>query len=236
MRRTSQAFTRIELVAVLAALALLGLVALPLLAATRADSERAGCFNNLRQLGRGVLLWGNDHDDRPPWRTFVSQGGTQPDTGLKAALVWTELITLSNQLITPRVLACPSDPGVKIASSWGGAAGGLASTGFRNNAISYFVSYHSLPHLPRSVVTGDRDFTPSSFSTVSCSYGPNNASAVQSFGGFPTGWTNALHSSAGHLLFMDGSVSFVNSARLANILVGTEAQNDNASIHFVNPR
>ncbi len=48
------AFARLELAALVVMLALLGLLVLPLLAATRADSDRAGCFNNLRLLGRAV--------------------------------------------------------------------------------------------------------------------------------------------------------------------------------------
>jgi len=56
--KNSKGFTRLELVAVIAGLALLCMVALPLYAATRGDSERAACLNNLRQLGRAVQMWG----------------------------------------------------------------------------------------------------------------------------------------------------------------------------------
>jgi prepilin-type processing-associated H-X9-DG protein len=67
-RRTSQAFTRIELVAVVAALAALGLFALPLLAASRASSDRAACFNNLRQIMRAALMYADDNNDAFPPR------------------------------------------------------------------------------------------------------------------------------------------------------------------------
>ena len=88
MHSRPQAFTRIELLAVCAALAVLGALALPLLAATRADSDRAGCFNNLRLLGRAVTLWGESHDGLPPWITLVSRGGTKGNLRIKKLEIW----------------------------------------------------------------------------------------------------------------------------------------------------
>ena len=237
MRRTSQAFTRLELLAVLAALLLLAVLALPLLAAMRSDSERAACFNNLRQMGRASHQWADERTGRFPWITFVGDGGTKPDTVNKSAVVWTEFITLSNELVRPQILACPSERAAKVAGNWGGAANGLANTGLRNNAVSYFLNYHGPPELPRAVITGDRDFNPSSTSLVGCSRGNlNNAVAVGQFVGVPVRWTNAVHAAAGHLLFVDGSVEFVGSARLNNVLFGPEVQNDSSSVHLIYPR
>jgi len=66
--RPSTAFTRIELIAVVAALALLTVIVAPLFGATREDSHRAACFNNLRQLGLVMLEYVDEHDDRFPPR------------------------------------------------------------------------------------------------------------------------------------------------------------------------
>ena len=234
MPKTAHAFTRVELMAVLAALGFLGAIALPLFALTRADSDRASCFNNLRRIGGGVALWGNDDDDLPPWLVPPSRGGSFIFP--KTAVVWTEFITLSNESVTPLVLACPADPTVKVSSHWGSSANGLANTGFRNNAVSYFLSYHSDPLLPRSVITGDRDFNPSSPTPVSCARGPNNALAINSTPGVAIAWTNALHRANGHLLTADGGVSFTPSSSLKVRLLGTESQDDNAGIHIIYPR
>src|SRR4051812_28428563 len=62
-------FTRLECLAVLSALAILTLLALPALANTRSRADRLVCFNNLRLLGRAEHLWANDHRDRMPWYT-----------------------------------------------------------------------------------------------------------------------------------------------------------------------
>src|SRR5437762_9809206 len=66
---TEQAFTRLELIIVLITLALLGAIALPVLAGNKARSEQALCFSNLRQIGHAFHLWASDHADRNPWFT-----------------------------------------------------------------------------------------------------------------------------------------------------------------------
>ncbi len=56
----------------------MGGVVLPLLANTRQRSEQAACANNLRQIGRAVHLWGNDHGDWGPMRLPIAEGGLNP--------------------------------------------------------------------------------------------------------------------------------------------------------------
>ena len=68
MRRNARAFTRLELAAAVAALALLFVAALPLWAASRAQSDRAACFNNLRQLMRAALAYAGDNNETFPAR------------------------------------------------------------------------------------------------------------------------------------------------------------------------
>ncbi len=237
MRHTTRAFTRLECAAVVAALGLLGGLALPLFAATRADSDRAGCFNNLRQFGRATAVWADHHTGNFPWLTSTNEGGTRLDSGLKTSLAWVEFISLTNELPRPRVLACPADRTAKVASHWGNTANGLANTGMRNAAVSYFLSFHGRPELPRSVITGDRDFNPSSTVPVGCGFGNvGNAFPITPQLAMPIRWTNAVHGAAGHLLFSDGSVEYTTDAGLEKILRGPLVQNDSASIHLIYPR
>jgi hypothetical protein len=93
MKRTLQAFTRVELVASVAAVALLGCTTLPLLAATRGSSDRAGCFNNLRQLGIALLSYADDN------------GGTFPPRGVRP--FWPERLRPYYKQMA--ILTCPSD-------------------------------------------------------------------------------------------------------------------------------
>src|SRR5258706_15697824 len=71
-----RAFPGAELLVILAVLALLALVVLPALANNRPRSARVICANNLRQIGMGFQLWGNDHNDTLPQEVPVLQGGT----------------------------------------------------------------------------------------------------------------------------------------------------------------
>jgi hypothetical protein len=236
MKAKPAGFTRIELMALVAAIALMIALALPLVASTSTSAARLSCFNNLRQLGTAVLLFSNNHNERPPWLTPVAEGGTYPAAAAsKYAAPWTELIVLSNDLASPRVLACPSDSSSQVASHWGGTSGGLANSGMRANAVSYFLSFHGQIEQGHTLVSGDRDFTPSQFPPSACSRRVlNTATLIQ--GDTNIRWTNAVHRNSGHLLFMDGTVEYVDSAGFrASAIIG-EPQDNQLSTHFVNSR
>ena len=227
------AFARLELAALVVMLALLGLLALPLLAATRADSDRAGCFNNLRLLGRAITAWGDDRDGLPPWITYVSRGGTRPDTGFKAGAAWYEFTTLSNELVTPRLLACPADTGVKVASEFSNLGGrGYMATGMRSLATSYFINMDNLGRSPLMAVGGDRNVR--SAGITSCSQGVNNADFINLTVPSPVFWTNAVHGWLGHTVRTDGSVTFTDTKMLVENF--PQRLDDNGSFHFLRAR
>src|SRR4051794_17551801 len=74
--KSARAFTRVELLAVLAAGALLAVVALPLLGSDAIRTQRAVCANNLGRIGQALGSWVADHDERYPWDVPQSSGGT----------------------------------------------------------------------------------------------------------------------------------------------------------------
>src|SRR4030095_13113051 len=98
---------------------------------------------NLRQIGIAVRQWSGDHFEDPPWLTSVSFGGTRPDSGTKGTGAWAEYLSLSNEMVTPRILVCPSDGLAKIASNWGSGPNGLVNPGFRQQAVSYLLGLHA---------------------------------------------------------------------------------------------
>ena len=232
MKNTPEAFTRIELAATIAALALMAALALPLLATTRADSERAECLSNLRQFGRGAHLWAADHTGQLPWRTLVSRGGTQPDPGSppKAGVTWFEFSTMSNDLATPRILACPADAGVRVASEFSTHnQRGYMSAGFRSQATSYFVNIHTLMEFPATVLIGDRNVA---FQSVtSCSFGLNNVNSFIT--ALTPGWTNAVHGLEGNLLKIDGSATTTTPEQFRQAFQATD---DNGIEHLLKAR
>jgi hypothetical protein len=59
-------------------------------------AERAACVNNIKLIGLAARMWSNDHKEIMP-----------PD-----------FLSMSNELVTPRHLACPGDPARKKAANW----------------------------------------------------------------------------------------------------------------------
>jgi competence protein ComGC len=131
----ARAFTRAELLVILAVLSLLALIVLPALANTRPRSARVICANNLRQIGVGMQLWGNDHDDQPPWEVRLEQGGTYQHP--LAPNTWLHFAWLSNELASPKLLLCPADSGKAAYDFTGDPLGGYLHPNFANRATSY---------------------------------------------------------------------------------------------------
>ncbi len=213
----------------LAAVALLALLALPALATSQSLGHLAQCFNNLRQVGRAVEMFASDHVGQPSWRTYTSDGGTRPITGVKAGAAWFEFAALSNQLATPRILACPADTGVKVAAEFSNQGTlGYMATGLRSLATSYVISMDNLGNSPVMAVTGDRNLRTRGIQQ--CSQGVNNADALLVFGN--SGWTNAVHGLLGHLLRADGSVALLDTFEAPRAFL----PDDNGSAHLLRAR
>jgi len=60
------AFTRLELLAVIAVLGLLAGVVLPALAQGKPRAQQAICFNNLRMVGQAMLLFNAENGQMEP--------------------------------------------------------------------------------------------------------------------------------------------------------------------------
>jgi competence protein ComGC len=235
-RPRCRAFNRIELLAVCACLGLLSLLVAPTLASNKTDSERLVCFNNLRLIGRGVQMFAGDHNQQPPWRSPQADGGLFPSSGSRPGVAWYDFSYISNELATPRILACPSDAGVKRAVEFGGGAnGGFVSLAFRALALSYVIGLESVGDAPKSWVSGDRNLGEISGSG-GCSARVTSINSISTSPGTSLGWTNGVaHNEFGHILLMDGSVEFTSSTQLKQILLSPQAD-DNGTIHFLKAR
>lgn len=66
MKVKSKAFTLIELLTVIAIVAILAAFIFPVLARAKLSAGQAACTSNLKQLGAGVYLYAADHDDHTP--------------------------------------------------------------------------------------------------------------------------------------------------------------------------
>jgi competence protein ComGC len=194
------AFTRAELLTVLAGLALLALVVLPALANNRARSARVICANNLRQIGAAMQLWGNDHNDQLPYALFPQEGGTRLHP--LAPNAWFHFSWISNELVSPRLLHCPSDDGRPATDFSGSPDGGYLNPNFANRSTRYFLS-HSLGQIvwPTTFISGDRN--------VGGGRIGGDSVFGTSLGLLASGlawWSNGLHGAEGNILRSDGAV------------------------------
>jgi prepilin-type N-terminal cleavage/methylation domain-containing protein/prepilin-type processing-associated H-X9-DG protein len=112
-------FTLVELLVVVAIVALLLAVLAPTLLQTRARSKLSACLSNLRQIGIGIQAYALQHNDAiprgptEPLFYFPSQGWDEWATNqvwigeLKAAQGLGPLV--ARDITQPRVLYCPAD-------------------------------------------------------------------------------------------------------------------------------
>lgn len=212
--KQTPAFTRLELLACLAAIALFGAVILPALATSGSRSDRVMCFNHLRQIGVAYSQFGLEHGDLTPWRVPMHEGGNINHPGKSNPGL--QFSVLSNSLATPRVLSDPADmrPALRPASHWGTSPGGLLHPAHGNNAISYFLGVDGSFSFPRTVLAGDRNVRAQP--GVNCSSGIVPVAQVIR----PALWTNDVHGLAGNVVFFDGSAAQMDSNELSETLFG----------------
>src|SRR5688572_30185102 len=75
MKTDRAAFTLIELLLVIAMIAILAALLLPAVSRSKAKAHNAACVNNLRQLGLATRLYAEDNDERLPSAEILA---TQP--------------------------------------------------------------------------------------------------------------------------------------------------------------
>ena len=187
------AFTIIELLCVIAIIAILAALLFPAVRNARIKSRQIGCVNNLHEAGIAFQSFAHDHNGQFPMAVAIGSGGSlefvRGAQHLQGDFYFSfrHFQTLSNELATPKVLVCPADLRLPAASF----------AALSNLNISYFIGVTAEPSQPDSILAGDRNVTNDFVRSGTVQRLNQNASLR---------WTAELHGFKGNLLFSDGRV------------------------------
>ena len=197
------ALTWVEVLVVLAALALVALVLAPALVRAKAKAQRISCISNLKIISLSFRIWAGDQTNLYPMQVAGIFGGTKEYEA--TADIFRHFQVLSNELATPYVLVCPADRSHRRSPDF--------HTNFSNANISYFLGLDATEDHPDGWLAGD--------SNLEVAGQPVQPGLLHLWTNSPAGWTAERHGRCGNLALADGSVQQLTNAKVREMLSQT---------------
>ena len=195
--RVEAALTLVEVLVVIAVIAVLFAVFMPAVSHHPVRATRIACTNNLKQIGLAFRIFASDHHEKYPMEIPAGEGGTREFAAF--GLVVPHFLVMSNELSTPKILLCPADKRTLERNF----------AELRDVNVSYFLGLDASQTNAQSLLAGDRNLTNGE---------PANSRILRLTADQPVGWTMEIHRASGNLLSGDGSVQWMTGARLRDQL------------------
>jgi len=206
----------------------------------RTKANRIKCVNNVSSIGKGLIGFAIDNDDRLPWQLTPAQQAIHKfegsNIGINSAGSIANIPAMRNELQTPKILLSPCDPARTegnelLQENWANATAKQIDAG-----MSYGFCIGGDVQRPSTVLALTANIRTSDLATGDWTGADETPVPFQAFGG--------LNKSQGQLATADGSAKFSNNADIGGNGIITKAHinsrgghsKGNASTKIILPR